>query len=452
MAGTTDRSDLGHAVLILLTSRPAQFQELSGLLNMTHLSLNRLDRQGGLAMVEEIAGAGVVPDDVRNAIVDRGDGIPLFIEELTKSVLEMRIGTPADEPPRSFADALDLVIPATLQDLIMARLDRLDIDKEVLQVAACIGRQFSHALLAVTVEVPHAALNSALEQLVANGTVFARGTPPESDYLFRHALIRDAIYVNLLRREREQIHRRIATVLDRASQLSITPERASLARNAPVEGDAGQIAYHYREAGIWDKALRFFVIKGRKAYAEYANLEAAEAFASALSALEKMGVSKENEQATIEISILLGSIRTFLGDLGRGLELYSSALKKAEGLQDRRLLVHSHAKIGRAYYDIGEFERCDESYSKALELAETDNDQVRIASVLNHLGLLRLTTSTLPDAIHLFEKSLELQTILENRAGEASTCISRAGVEPGGKLRACRVLCQEIARVFPEER
>jgi predicted ATPase len=289
----------GHAVLFLLTSRPAQFQELSGLLNMTHLSLNRLDRQGGLAMVEEIAGAGVVPDDVRNAIVDRGDGIPLFIEELTKSVLEMRIGTPADEPPRSFADALDLVIPATLQDLIMARLDRLDIDKEVLQVAACIGRQFSHALLAATVEVPQAALHSALEQLVANGTVFTRGTPPESDYLFRHALIRDAIYVNLLRREREQIHRRIATVLDRASQLSVTPERASLARNVPVEGDAGQIAYHYREAGIWDKALRFFVIKGRKAYAEYANLEAAEAFALALSALEKMGFAKENEQATL---------------------------------------------------------------------------------------------------------------------------------------------------------
>ena len=209
------------------------------------LALSRLDRRDRTALVAQIAGGKALPDEVVDQIVDRTDGVPLFIEELTKSVLES--GLLREEADRYVLDGAlpPFAIPTTLHNSLMARLDRLASVRQVAQIGAAIGREFSYALLRAVSRLPEDELQAALARLVASELVFQRGTPPDSVYTFKHALVQDAAHGSLLRSARQQLHAQIAEALEAHS-----PEMA--------ETQPELLAHHYAEAGLAEKAVVYW--------------------------------------------------------------------------------------------------------------------------------------------------------------------------------------------------
>lgn len=203
----------GLPILVLMTSRPEFEPSWSGLANVSLLRLDRLDRQDTRALVEQVAVGRQIPREMMEQIIGRTDGIPLFVEELTKMVLESGLLVEDSGRYRLDSPLPPLAIPATLQDSLMARLDRLAPVKEVAQIGAAIGRDFSYALLRYVTGRDDPTLSNALGQLEEAELLVRRGTPPEANYSFRHALVQEAAYEGLLRSKRQVLHKRIGDVL-----------------------------------------------------------------------------------------------------------------------------------------------------------------------------------------------------------------------------------------------
>jgi predicted ATPase len=201
-------------VLLLVTFRPEFQPPWTGQPQVTMLALNRLDRHDRTALVAQIAGGKALPNEVIDHIADRTDGVPLFVEELTKSVLES--GLLREEQDHYVLDrALPLfAIPTTLHASLLARLDRLASVRQVAQIGAAIGREFSYALLHAVSGLSAQELQASLARLVASGLVFQRGTPPDAVYAFKHALVQDAAHDSLLRGSRQRLHAQIAEALE----------------------------------------------------------------------------------------------------------------------------------------------------------------------------------------------------------------------------------------------
>jgi predicted ATPase len=200
-------------VLLILTFRPEFPPPWTGQPQVTMLVLNRLDRRDRTALVAQIAGDKALPDEVITQIADRTDGVPLFVEESTKSVLES--GMLREEGDRYVVDGAlpPLAIPTSLHDSLLARLDRLAPVRLVAQIGAAIGREFSYALLHAVSRLPEEELQAALARLVTSELVFQRGMPPNAVYSFKHALVQDAAHSSLLRSARQQLHAQIAEAL-----------------------------------------------------------------------------------------------------------------------------------------------------------------------------------------------------------------------------------------------
>jgi predicted ATPase len=228
-------------VLLIVTFRPEFNAPWAGRSHVTSLALNRLGEREAAAIIARIVGNKDLPADVTAEIVERTDGIPLFVEEMTKAVLEAG----SEDEARQTAAAMPspaLAVPASLHASLMARLDRLGPAKDVAQIGAAIGREFSHALLAAVVRKPEAELRSALDRLIAAGLLFRQGVPPQATYLFKHALLQDAAYGTLLREPRRALHAHIAETLE--SQFG------EIAENHPE-----LLARHCTEASLIEKAV-----------------------------------------------------------------------------------------------------------------------------------------------------------------------------------------------------
>ena len=226
-------------VLFIVTFRPEFEPTWIGQPHVTTLTINRLTRREMDTMIDNVAGERTIPTNIRQDIIERSDGIPLFVEEVTKAVLEAGNqsvpGHVTKAPPPSFE------VPATLHASLMSRLDRLGAAKEVAQIGAAIAREFSYALLAAVVDQPELELQFALDRLVAAGLLFREGEPPQAIYLFKHALVQDTAYGTLLREPKRALHARIAEVLE--SQFR------DLAENQPE-----LLAHHCTQAGLVEKA------------------------------------------------------------------------------------------------------------------------------------------------------------------------------------------------------
>jgi hypothetical protein len=229
-------------VLLIVTFRPEFQPPWTGQPQVSMLALNRLDRRDRTALVEQIAGGKALPDEIVAQIADRADGVPLFVEELTKSVLES--GLLREEADRYVLDGVlpPFAISTTLRDSLMVRLDRLGSVRLVAQTGAAIGREFSYALLHAVSRLAENELQSALGRLVASELVFQRGTPPDAVYSFKHALVQDAAHGSLLRSTRQQLHTQIADALEAHSPELMDSQPELLAR-------------HYAEAGILEKSV-----------------------------------------------------------------------------------------------------------------------------------------------------------------------------------------------------
>ena len=286
-------------VLLVTTFRPEFQPPWAGQPHVTVMALNRLGRNEGAAMVERLAGnAASLPPDVIAEIVERTDGVPLFVEEMTKAVLEAGIGR-GREVAASVPGAR-LGVPATLQASLMARLDRLGpAAKGVAQIGAAIGREFSYELAASVAELPEERLQEALHRLVDAGLVFQRGMLPAAEYLFKHALVQDTAYGTLLRGPRRQLHARIAAALetDSTELMDTQPEL---------------FAQHYTEAGMVEKSVACWGKAGRRSAARSAIAEAAGQFQKGLDQLALLPDTPERQRQELEFRSSLGAALRFV--------------------------------------------------------------------------------------------------------------------------------------------
>jgi class 3 adenylate cyclase/tetratricopeptide (TPR) repeat protein len=316
----------GLPVLIVITSRVAADYPWLSLPHVSSLPLERLDRRQSATMVGRLLGRKRLPTDLIDQIVAKTDGVPLFIEELTKTLAT----SDALHQAEASTQVLRSQIPATLQDSLMARLDRLGAAKEVAQVGAVVGREFSRELIAALSPLGEQELSEGLNRLTSSAVVFGRGQPPWTTFIFKHALLQDAAYASLLRSKRQELHRRIAETLE-----SSYPERA---RTEPEV-----VAHHYTQAGQALRATRYWAAAALRALDRSANVEA-------------------------------------LGHAGKGLELLAGV---AQGIDRDRLELGLRILQGAAYRAVKGFASSDveRSFTRALELSERLDDVPRLIDV-----------------------------------------------------------------------
>ena len=278
-------------VLLIVTYRPDADGRWLGRSNVTALTLNRLDERETAAIIDRVAGVRPLPASVRTNIVEHTDGIPLFVEEMTKAALEA-----SDEEARKRAVAdiplPTVTVPASLHASLMARLDRLGGAKDVAQIGAVIGREFSHALLAAVAHKAQAELQWALNRLVAAGLLFRQGVPPHATYLFKHALVQDAAYGTLLREPRRALHARIADTLE--AQFTDTAE------NQPE-----LLARHCTEAGLIEKAALLWGKAGQRSLARSALIEAIALLTRALDQIVTLPATPGLRREQIKLQVAL---------------------------------------------------------------------------------------------------------------------------------------------------
>jgi class 3 adenylate cyclase/predicted ATPase len=282
-------------VLLIISFRP-EFQEAwSGAAHVSTLLLNRLDAVEGTVLAQTIAGKAL-PDEVVTHIAVRTDGVPLFVEELTRTVLES--GLLRDEGDRYALDRPipSFAIPPSLHASLLARLDRLGpTAKEIAQIGAAIGRDFSYELMAAVAQRAPAELRDALSRLVDAGLVFQRGVPPDAVYLFKHALVQDAAYGTLLRSPRQQLHARIAEVLE-----AHFPEL--------IDTQPELVAQHYAEAGLAEKSVAYWGKAAHRSTSRSAMAEAAAQFQRGLDQLALLPDSPERQRQELELRNALGAV------------------------------------------------------------------------------------------------------------------------------------------------
>ena len=277
-------------VMLIVTFRPEFEPPWIGRPYVTALTINRLAQRDIEAMIDGVVGNKLIPANVRQDIIERTDGIPLFVEEMTKAVLEAG----SEEGVRQTAASAPhtaLAVPASLHASLMARLDRLGPAKEVAQIGAAIGREFSHSLLAAVVRKPEA--EAALDRLIQSGLLFRQGVPPHATYLFKHALVQDAAYGTLLRSPRQQLHARITATME-----GQFPEI--------VEAQPEVLARHSAEAGSVEKAVGYSLKAGQQAIARWAMTEAVAQLRKGLDLLSGTPDDAARQERELDLQIELG--------------------------------------------------------------------------------------------------------------------------------------------------
>lgn len=316
-------------VLLVVTFRPEFQHGWGGRPHVTVLALNRLGLREGTALVNNLAGNLALGADIVAEIVERTDGVPLFVEELTKAVLES-----ADRENRVAAvlaasPTASLSIPATLHASLMARLDRLGTAvKEVAQIGAVLGREFAYELIQRVAQRPD--LDAALGRLADAGLLFCRGTPPQSSYLFKHALVQDAAYGTLLRARRQELHARVAAVLEQ--------HFADL-----VERQPELLAHHLTAAGETERAVDQWLTAGQLATTRLAHVEALAHFERGLALLDSLPETAARDAREIELQLALGvSSITVKGMTSPAVpQAYGRARELAEKHGDERRLFQA---------------------------------------------------------------------------------------------------------------
>ena len=261
-------------VLMVVTFRPEFEPQWGAHSHVTLHSLNRLGRRQSCLLLERVIDDKPLPDELRDQIITKTDGVPLFIEELTKAVVDSDIVTDEGDHFALSGTVDSLAIPDTLHDSLMARLDKLIPVKEVAQVGAAIGREFSHQLIAVLSPMSEPDLNAAVDKLVASELVHRRGTPPNATYTFKHALVQDAAYGSLLKRDRQDLHRQIGEALIEKSP--------SIAETEPE-----LLAHHYTRANLPNDAIPYWLKASQNALQSSALAECVDHGRSGLTELEK---------------------------------------------------------------------------------------------------------------------------------------------------------------------
>ena len=349
-------------VLLIVTYRPEFDPPWIGGPQITALTINRLAQREIDAMIDRVVGNKLIPIGIRQHIIERTDGIPLFVEEMTKDVLEA-VGEEAAERPVAATSSLSVAVPASLHASLMARLDRLGSAKEIAQIGAVIGREFSHFLLAAVMRKAEGELETELERLITAGLLFRQGVLPHATYLFKHALVQDAAYGTLLRSSRQQLHGQIASTLEEEF-----PEI--------VEVQPELLARHCTEAGLDEQAIKYWRTAGEKAVRRASNREAIGHFRRALALNEKQAPDVGRSLTELAILSQLGpalmSVHGWTApEVGVAFERAEHLARELESSID---LAPPLAGLWLFHTARGQFSRADEITKELFDVAHTLHD------------------------------------------------------------------------------
>ena len=381
-------------VLLLATARPEFTPPWPSHAHVTALSLSRLSGRECVAMVERIAAGKPLPAAVLEQILARTDGVALFIEELTKTVIES--GMLIDRGDRyTMAGPLpSLAIPTTLHDSLTARLDRLTPVKEVAQIAACIGRDFDYDLLAAASGLPEDGLRSALEALRHAELIIARGLSGER-YSFKHALVRDAAYAGLLKSRRVQLHAAIARAIEQ-----------SFAHIAEAEPET--LAYHLTEAGLPDRAAGYWLRAGKIAAARFANLEAIAHLRRGSEAVSGFPDGAIKDRLELDLQLALGPcLIATQGFLSNDFAAtFTRARELCERLSDAPEYPHVMYWLALVHGYRGEMPEALDACTAALGLAEAAGNRPAALNAMCGIGSVLMAMGRLVEARRMIERGL----------------------------------------------
>ncbi len=376
------------ALLNVLTFRPDFTPPWPQRSHMTPITLNRLERAEAEAIVTHLAGGKALPRDVVDHIAAKADGVPLYIEELTKSILQS--GSLEEQADRYVVrGALDeLKIPATLQDSLMSRLDRVPKLRELAQIAAVLGREFAYEMLSTLAGLDEATLRDGLSQLVSAELLYQRGRPPRAKYIFKHALIQEAAYQSLLKRSRQRFHRMAAELLE-----TRFPEL--------VAAQPELLAHHFTEAGLTDQAIEYWLRAGQRLQDQGWVSMSMNAYRSALA------IAKGEPERCRALIGLAGGMR-IVDAYDDAFKALDEALELATRQSLKGELARIHYLRGNLCFPLGRVAECMKEHEKALkyagEVADTENE----ARALSGLGDASYSSGRMRTAHNYFRRCVDL--------------------------------------------
>ena len=395
-------------VLMIGTARPEFTLPWGDRPHVSLIALKRLTRRESAALINEVTGGKALPEEVFEQIVTRTDGVPLFVEELTKTALESGVLEDAGDRYTLSGPLPPFAIPASIQDSLMARLDRLAPVKEVAQVAAALGRTFSRELLAGIAKLAESALDEALAQLVDAELVYRRGLPPDVVYEFKHALVQDVAYDSLLRNKRQQLHREIAELLQ-----TQFPDTGKL--------HPEMLAHHYLKGGLTEQAIPHLLSAGDLAAKRFALKEATKLYEEALDKARSLPASDTTSRLQIQAMLKLASAASSREQWKSQLGNLEQAQALASRLRDDHLLAQTLYWTGRAHYWLGEFNLPVQLAEQSLRIADASHAEERItAEPLSLLARIYCLRGEPRQATVYGTRAVEEMHRLGNRIEEAS--------------------------------
>jgi len=356
-------------VLLTITFRPEFQPPWAGRAHVTSLALNRLGEGEGEALVQTLAGNSGLTAEIVTEIVERTDGVPLFVEELTKAVLESAGHGDRVAAVLATTSQTALSVPATLHASLMARLDRLGpTAKEIAQIGAVLGREFAYELIEPVTQRSARELQTTLDQLSDAGLLFCRGTAPHASYLFKHALVQDAAYSTLLRGRRQELHARVASALER--------HFADL-----VERQPELLAHHLTAAGSSEHAADQWLKAGQHAAERVAHLEAIRHFDRGLATLGTLPEGPTRDAREIELQLARGlahfAAKGF--SAAEAAQAYTRALELAEQRGDVRQLFTAVYGLWQSANGAGHIRDCRRLSNRLQQLAAAEpDDELRL--------------------------------------------------------------------------
>jgi TOMM system kinase/cyclase fusion protein len=407
-------------ILALFTCRPDFSPPWTGRAHLTQVTVNRLPRRQAVEVIRQVAHGKGLPPEVVEQIVAKTDGVPLFVEELTKMVLESGLLQERDERYALTGPLHPLAIPATLHDSLMARLDRLAAVKALAQLGATLGREFSYALLRAVAPWDEGFLHQGLRQLVAAEFLYQRGVPPQATYTFKHALIQDVAYQSLLKSTRQQHHQRIAQALEAQFPETVATQPAL-------------VAQHYTTAGCTAQAVVYWQRAGHQASERSAHLEAVSHVTTGIALLKTLPETPEHTQHALTLHIALGAAL----QMAKGLaapeveHAYTQARALCQQVGETPELVPVLFGLWRFYLVRSQLHTARELGDTLLRLARHADDPA--LAVLAHyaLGFTWFNLGALPVARQHLEEAIARYTPDQHRAP-----IFRIGQDPGVGCRA----------------
>jgi class 3 adenylate cyclase/tetratricopeptide (TPR) repeat protein len=403
-------------VLLLITTRSEFTPPWPSYPHTTTIPLTRLGRREGAALVERVTSGKKLPKEVMDEILARTDGVPLFIEELTKTVLESGLLQERDGQYVLERPLPPLAIPTTLHASLMARLDRLAPVREVAQIGAVAGREFHYELLHAVAGMPRERLEDALGQLVRSELIFRRGESPHAVYIFKHTLVRDAAYASLLKSRRAHLHAAIANALEQ--------QFAEIAQTQPET-----LAHHLTEAGLIEKAIRYWLQAGKSAAQRSANLEAIAHLQRGIELTDRLP-AEGRDRSELDFQLVLGpcliathgpAASTAVATFARARELCEQLEEPPEYLQV--MFWQATVRVVR-----GELPEALEAIAGLPSAAEAHGNRPALINGIRGRGMILMFMGRIVEAREALERAIELF----NASEEADKMGARAAGQDAG--------------------